>query len=1694
MEVQHTLTYNGVPLCMLDEDTVMYPAGNAVAFAGSQTSQSFVKSSTPGGISAIASNWTTKSIALAPRTKNPEIQIISHIDQQRKATLKDGTSLEYSAVAFTRDGSRVLGVGTLTDFQLTVWGVKDEKKLCTEKMPYACDFGSFNPAGGDDICTGGKNGLCFWKLVNILGEKFELKQTACELPADGDNNELRSQFTCHCWTAADGVWAGNAAGEIMLFKQDQTAPAEIIKLSGDNVCANAVLISRDHLIVATSDGEIQWFALDGEHVSQQTVALPNDADGAPANVSSMSASPFFEKVTVGTKGGKMYSVKLPVDEPNEEEPAEEALEVANFHGAAITGSAVMNTGDSQVIATAGLDGAVKVWTRSSKDLLVERQFGDRSSVTKEALTCMKNRGEEPLLAVGSNTGVLRFLTVVHKHKTAEVLLSHAVKLCQHSIMEVVWHPTKPWVAVPCVEDGSVFVIDVRAEGEFDSIGYCNIDQHFTVSWNGSSLIIAMEDGELQKIDISGTAVGAPGNKFTPQPFGRLDDNQGHVSRVAIRPEANDMFVISPSKTALLHYPLPTSPETVLQPIGAYAAHHKGITCVQTMVVKKPFESMVGYIATGGLEGMVVLWGIFAEGGKTSVRPINQHILHSSPIISLNFSADASTLVSTEVDGSCHIWNVRATTEDVHVPIPVSTLLMPSYTRKAYALAEGADMFQASDPTYIDRVLQAKADEEETAHKRVREHMEDKLGELSTRLDKVVSKNSRVADLEKMEREEFVVDLEAQISQVEKNDVRALEVRHSILDHNHSVNLVTKRIREECWDSMEVPAKELHALKSGVVVRHFPIRKLGTQEQKKLDKVKVMRRIELREVKEDSAGQRNWQSDLQEVPADINWLINVGALEASLDPAKQIEERAAKEKAAKEGKPEETKKTKKDDDEDEEEGGDAAEKTEEDDAKEETLVDMLYHPAALRTPVQKCRQIMLLKALVQENKLAFNQRFTTLYDHKDDRVSTIDSMNVRIKEILAELETTKDFLQPKWAAMERPEGVLEVTAAEMTKKPYETEGMKKIRLAAEAAEEERLKLAAKDDIGGRALQDMMNGTLEMKKEVSHLQEELVAEEWMTEIAYADMDADQHKLVHEFEDKVKAREEEKEKQRKAFELELKKNNTEIAEICRVFDEKVDQLFTLYNQVNMSICVQELYIHRLGLSVSLKRADGRLITKTDQELATVGEERQVLLQKIAAYRPNLDSAKEAFEALHVEDRAQERNFKKELQEAVGVSLDQDAIKILITLFKLRTAAGKAEQDRTANPGSTTRQSYRASGSHNLVPQGRKPSFAKAKKKEGEDTASPAAAGNPIAEAMQAALVESAKRTGAYDPYAVLDDAKEKKGASNQLSSSAPLDMEKDCPEGFVVDDAVWQKMSELRSRKIDQENTIKLKTADVAELQEEFDLLEKSDATLQKTIKQLAGKKKEYTTRKDYYDVNLEVLVAMKQGQDEMTQDPVMVDYTDAMLVSREVVEVKNAEITGLGKEKVAILSKIKNFRKNINYMLWEHKFLEETSTDLEEHYTDLHMLRVTKDLQAFIKGGDTANQQQLDIKKAEEKLEHLIASHATKLKKIQTLNNKFKHQHREKKEENSRLSVQIQQLDQNVQMRESIHASRFESQDESQVNPSQETMNRMKTIMMRRKLIDLARAQTDEIEFLRGELDRLRQRTFPSFSQGARGGAD
>ncbi len=72
-------------------------------------------------------------------------------------------------------------------------------------------------------------------------------------------------------------------------------------------------------------------------------------------------------------------------------------------------------------------------------------------------------------------------------------------------------------------------------------------------------------------------------------------------------------------------------------------------------------------------------------------------------------------------------------------------------------------------------------------------------------------------------------------------------------------------------------------------------------------------------------------------------------------------------------------------------------------------------------------------------------------------------------------------------------------------------------------------------------------------------------------------------------------------------------------------------------------------------------------------------------------------------------------------------------------------------------------------------------------------------------------------------------------------------------------------------------------------------------------------------------MELLVRVKQGQDEMDMNAVVTDYSSALLIPRTHVESTNLEIVKLGTERVSVLTKTKDFKKQINLQRWEKEFL-------------------------------------------------------------------------------------------------------------------------------------------------------------------------
>jgi hypothetical protein len=66
--------------------------------------------------------------------------------------------------------------------------------------------------------------------------------------------------------------------------------------------------------------------------------------------------------------------------------------------------------------------------------------------------------------------------------------------------------------------------------------------------------------------------------------------------------------------------------------------------------------------------------------------------------------------------------------------------------------------------------------------------------------------------------------------------------------------------------------------------------------------------------------------------------------------------------------------------------------------------------------------------------------------------------------------------------------------------------------------------------------------------------------------------------------------------------------------------------------------------------------------------------------------------------------------------------------------------------------------------------------------------------------------------------------------------------------------------------------------------------------------------------------EILFDLKLGQVEMKQQPIVTDYSNAVMIKRHIVEKLNENIREVGKKKIDALKDMKNYRKGIHLIEW------------------------------------------------------------------------------------------------------------------------------------------------------------------------------
>jgi len=791
-----------------------------------------------------------------------------------------------------------------------------------------------------------------------------------------------------------------------------------------------------------------------------------------------------------------------------------------------------------------------------------------------------------------------------------------------------------------------------------------------------------------------------------------------------------------------------------------------------------------------------------------------------------------------------------------------------------------------------------------------------------------------------------------------------------------------------------------------------------------------------------------------------------------------------------------------------------------------VVRLLYHPLACRTSAQRRMQVRLLEQLSREVARAFNVRFDALRQAKREERERISDRSGRMRRILGVLGREEELFEASHFEDERPEGLLEATREEVGFEPWQDPEEER-RRAEEARAREEAASSNKDDAPTRALDDMMRGTLEEKDDVQRTEDALrmARQPWMdaAEAALlaragvieaeagpvleavldeamgrpaADIDPElfaKGQAALDGDDGVDALPEEqqapwrayramlrrlielREARRVRLEAELAALRAEVAGIVRDFDARLEAARGQYREFRAAILTQEAYAHRLAVAVAGSDAN---IEREQYVLERLAAFTMAADREAAAVPPAeqaLAAAQRRLEEARARDAAMEHGVRDALRERSELGVDAEMLRRLSDVVARARhdvsdeleAVRAAMAGRDARPGAVA-MAREAVGE--MVTTGGAPARAVggvASTRHAAATHEPAAGAPRTAPPSVSALVAAAEARAAADP-------------SHDMVPD-------DVVVGETVEVEVWEQALALRRAKAVSE-------VGLARLQMDVDRAASALGSARAALARSQGKvaaledERNALLRANALTANdVDVMVRLRQGQDEVAGLAAIPDYTEAVLVPTRVLERENRRICRAGRRVARRLESVRDARKDLRYREWMREYSEGMLQDRSEWLRDVSLLRVTKELQAFVGGADLAQKQKELTVKTEAQGRYLKKAHRRLQGKQDRALHRVEGQVRAMRTENARLLAQLTELEQAVAVRTGIVEAR-ERGAGGGVGPRARADKRMTALVTRSKLVASAKSQAEELDALRAELTRLRKRTFPMFTAG------
>ena len=578
---------------------------------------------------------------------------------------------------------------------------------------------------------------------------------------------------------------------------------------------------------------------------------------------------------------------------------------------------------------------------------------------------------------------------------------------------------------------------------------------------------------------------------------------------------------------------------------------------------------------------------------------------------------------------------------------------------------------------------------------------------------------------------------------------------------------------------------------------------------------------------------------------------------------------------------------------------------------------------------------------------------------------------------------------------------------------------------------------------------------------------------------------NKVVKEDARESESDEETKEEYAQKKKDELRRLVSALDDLSITFNKNLRDLCHKRIAVQQVILRNDLDMHILAETIFMSRDHIHDIALIQKEIPVIEKLHDSSKSHLVMVETEFNRLNEMQKKCVEENKDMEKQFRKKIQKSSAETLDQETVNLLCQFFHRRDF-GSLESLKQRNSRKDYRRLTKIGSSAATSTFNRRSKIERMSGRVSQDRSSDLSnrksydrygADKFVFGSIELAKIEAENCDEDFFSendifFGADEDSSVITNCSNNVGCEAPT-MD-DIPDGFSIHKDSWVTMLKLREEKITKEGEIRKLTKALEDMKSIMHVVEDEEKMSKEAVSNPSERARKLNLTTTEYT---EFVVPIRKGQDEIIQEVLPPDYSDALFLSPNVIDKANGKIRELADEKIRILHRIKAFHRKINRMKFLHETLALKNKDSKELLIDYHLLRLTSDLKQMLNGEVEDAEQVASRMKA--KLSRQTLAHKSKIEKLCREKKVLMRSINKRENENVVLENQLDVLKEKVEAKEKErknHIATIEVTDKKMVN-----------IMKRAKMMQTIKARSKQISALHNELEILRQKTFPSFSK-------